>query len=195
VPGANGRVGPADVERAATVIAGADVLMLQLEVPLAAVLRAAELARAAGVRVLLNPAPAQTLSDELLRLVDVLTPNETETQILTGLNVDDDDSAGRAAAALLARGVGATVLTLGARGALLAEGHRLIRVPGYAVQVVDTTAAGDAFCGALAVQLARGRQLEEAIRYANAAGALATTVLGAEPALPHAKAVEQLVAA
>jgi ribokinase len=193
VAGANGQVGAADVERAAAAIAGADALMLQLEVPLAAVVRAAEVARAAGVRVLLNPAPARQLPDELLRLVDVLTPNESETQILTGLRIDDDDSAARAADALLERGVGAAVLTLGARGALLAQGTQHTRIPGYSVRVVDTTAAGDAFCGALAAQLARGRPLAEALRYANAAGALATTVLGAGPAMPRLDAVERLV--
>jgi ribokinase len=195
VPGANGRVGREDVERAAEAIAAADLLMLQLEVPLEAVLRAAEIARAAGVRVLLNPAPAPAspLPDELLRLVDVLTPNETETQALSGLSAADDESAARAAAALRARGVGAVVLTLGARGALLADGERTLHVPGYVVQVVDTTAAGDAFCGALGTQLARGRSLEAAVRYANAAGALATTVLGAEPAMPGREAVERLV--
>jgi ribokinase len=193
VSGANTRVGPADVERAAAMIAGADALMLQLEVPLDAVIRAAEIARAAGVRVLLNPAPARPLPEELLRLVDVLTPNETETQILTDLHIDDDQSATRAADALLARGVGAAVLTLGARGALLADGTQHTRIPGYSVEVVDTTAAGDAFCGALAAQLARGRPLADAVRYANAAGALATTVLGAEPAMPRLEAVERLV--
>ena len=193
VSGANGHVGPGDVERAADVIAHADVLMLQLEVPLDAVLRAAQIARAAGVRVLLNPAPARELPDELLRLVDVLTPNETETQILTGLRIDDDASAARAADALLGRGVGAAVLTLGARGALLADGAQHRRIPGYSVEVVDTTAAGDAFCGALAAQLGRGTPLAAAVRYANAAGALATTVLGAEPAMPRLAAVEGLV--
>lgn len=144
---------------------------------------------------MLNPAPARELPDELLQLVDVITPNETETQILTGLAIDDDDAAERAAQALLARGVGAAVLTLGARGALLAEGSQVQRVPGYRVTVVDTTAAGDAFCGALAAQAGRGAALPEAVRFANAAGALATTVLGAEPAMPRLAAVKELVGA
>jgi ribokinase len=193
VSGANWRLSAADVERAADAIAGADVLVMQLEVPLDAVVRAAEIAHAAGVRVLLNPAPARTLPDELLRLVSILTPNETEARLLTGIEIAGDESAERAAHALLARGVGAAVLTLGARGALLVDGERAVRVPGYSVPVVDTTAAGDAFCGALAVQLARGHTLEQAVRYANAAGALATTVAGAEPAMPRAEAVDRLV--
>lgn len=194
VAGANGRLSLADVEQAADAIRAADVLVMQLEVPLPTVQRAAEIARAAGVRVLLNPAPAQPLPDDLLRLVDVLVPNESETALLTGQAVSDNASAARAAQALLQRGVGAVVLTLGPRGALLATAAQTERIPGYRVQVVDTTAAGDAFCGALAVQLASGQPLPAAARFANAAGALATTVLGAEPAMPRAEAVRAFVA-
>lgn len=192
IPGANMRLSVADVERAADAIASADALLLQLETPLDAAARAAELARAAGVRTLLNPAPARPLPDELLRHIDVLTPNESETQILTGIAVDDERAAMRAADALLRRGVGMVVLTLGARGALLAQGDRRELIPGYTVPVVDTTAAGDAFCGVLAVQLARGQPPDQAIRYANAAGALAVTALGAEPAIPRRAAIEDL---
>ena len=195
VQGANGRLDAAQIDAAADTITGADIVVVQLEVPLDAVQRAAALAHAAGVKVLLNPAPARPLPDALLRLVDVLAPNETETQILTGLSVADDESASLAARALLERGVGAAVLTLGARGALLAERSRALRVPGYTVPVVDTTAAGDAFCGVLAVELARGEPLERAIRYANAAGALATTTLGAAPSMPLRAAIEELVQA
>jgi ribokinase len=195
VSGANWRLSAADVERAAEAITSADALVMQLESPLDAVIRAAEIAHAAGVRVLLNPAPARPLPDALLRLVDILTPNETEARLLTGVEITDDRSAEQAARALLARDVGATVLTLGSRGALLVDRERVVRVPGYRVPVVDTTAAGDAFCGALAVQLARGHALEQAAQFANAAGALATTVAGAEPAMPRLEAVEQLIAA
>ncbi|HEY3232679.1 MAG TPA: ribokinase, partial [Roseiflexaceae bacterium] len=195
VSGANWRLSAADVEQAADAIATADVLVMQLEIPLDTVVRATEIAHAADVRVLLNPAPARPLPDELLRLVDILTPNETEARLLTGLEITNDESAERVARALLARDVGATVLTLGARGALLADREHVVRLPGYSVPVVDTTAAGDAFCGALAVQFARGRTLEQAIQFANAAGALATTVPGAEPAMPRAEAVDRLIAA
>jgi ribokinase len=192
VPGANGRVAPADVDAAADLIAGADVLLLQLEVPLPAVQRAAVIAAEAGVPVVLNPAPAAPLPDDLLRLVRVLTPNESESERLTGLAGAADAAMARA---LLARGPRAVVMTLGGRGALLADGPRLERIPGYPVQVVDTTAAGDAFCAALAVRLAEGADLAAAVRFANAAGALATTAAGAEPSLPRRAAVEALLGA
>lgn len=194
VPGANGQVTPEDVDRAADAIRTAGAVLMQLEVPLETVQHAAALAHAAGVPVLLNPAPARALPDALLAQVAVLMPNETETTMLTGISAADDAGAEAAARALMARGVGAVVMTLGERGALLARGDEVLRVPGFPVHVVDTTGAGDAFCGALAVQLAQGRDLAEALRYANAAGALATTIAGAEPAMPHRAAVEALIA-
>lgn len=194
VPGANGRVSVEDIEQAAATIAAADAVLLQLETPLAAVERAAVFAHNAGVRVLLNPAPAQPLSETLLHLVDVIVPNESEAQLLTGISIVDDETAERAAWALLARGARAVVLTLGARGALLVEPAGIERIPGYRVPVVDTTAAGDAFCGALAVRLAAGASLAAAARYANAAGALAVTAAGAAPSLPRTKEIAALLA-
>lgn len=194
VSGANFQITAEHIDHARDAIAGADVLMMQLEIAPVAIQRAAEVAHAAGVPLVLNPAPARPLADELLRLVGVLTPNEIETEMLTGISVADDESAARAARALLARGVGAVVLTLGARGALLATAAGIERVPGFAVQVVDTTAAGDAFCAGLAVRMASGDSLADAVRYANAVGALATTVLGAAPAMPTRAAVERFIA-
>jgi ribokinase len=185
VSGANGQLSPADIEAATPAIQSADLLMLQLEVPLESVLRAAQIARAAGVRVMLNPAPARELPDDLLKLVDIITPNETETALLTGIQIDNDQAADQAADALLDRGAAAAVLTLGARGALLADAQQHLRIPGYQVKVVDTTAAGDAFCAGLVAELGRGASLSDAIRHANATGALATTKLGAEPAMPQ----------
>ncbi|MGH2352598.1 MAG: PfkB family carbohydrate kinase, partial [Chloroflexota bacterium] len=143
--------------------------------------------------VVLNPAPARDLPDSLLELVDVLTPNETETQQLTGLSADTEETAERAARALLSRGVGAVLLTLGERGALILDAAGAARVPAYAVQAVDTTAAGDAFCGALAVALGEGQFLPDAARFACAAGALAVTLLGASPSLPKRDAIERLM--
>ena len=185
VPGANLKLTPADVDEAANLIQQADMLMLQLEVSLDATLRAAEIAHQAGVPVMLNPAPAQKLPESLLKCVSCLTPNETEAQILTGTSVADDASAAQAARYLLEHGVGMVVVTLGERGSLVADGKTVRRVPAYPVKVVDTTAAGDAFCAGLAVQLAQKQPPDAALRFANAAGALATTVMGAEPSMPH----------
>jgi len=192
--GANWLVTPADVEKAEAAIIAADVLLLQLELPLETVIQAAQIARANQVRVILNPAPARPLPPELLALVDILIPNETETALLTGLPVENDAQAQDAAARLLELGVGAVILTLGSRGALLttAEDSRLS--PAFPVQPVDTTAAGDAFVGGLAVALGEGKSLAEAMVWGNAAGGLATTVLGAQPSLPRRDAVEQLTA-
>ena len=193
-PGANMRLSPADIDAAAQAIAGADALLLQLESPLDAVIRAAEVAHDHGVTVILNPAPARPLPPHLLALVDVLIPNESEAALLTGLPVDSQSEAEEAAAALLHLGTGAAVLTLGERGALLArEGQRQI-APAFPVQPVDTTAAGDAFVAGFAVALAEGATMGDAVRWGNAAGALATTQHGAQPSLPSRAAVEQLLA-
>jgi ribokinase len=194
VPQANDRVSVEDAERAAPALRAAGVLLLQLEVPREASLLAARLARAGGATVVLNPAPAGDLPDELLPLVDVLVPNETEAGQLTGLPVETAEQAAVAGRALRARGVPAVVLTLGARGALLLDGSGEQRVAPFAVQVVDTTAAGDAFCGVLAVALAEGLSLPQAARRASAAGALATTRPGAGPSLPRREDVDRLLA-
>jgi ribokinase len=187
-PGANHRLTPADVAAAQPAIANARVMLLQLEVPLDSILAAARAGRAAGLTVILNPAPAHPLPDELYPLLDYLTPNEHEAAALTGGAEPE-----AAAAALLARGVRAVIITLGAAGALVAGTDGVRRVPGYAVQVVDTTAAGDAFNGGLGVALARGDALDAAVRYAHAVAALSVTRPSAQPSLPTAGEVEQLV--
>ncbi|MCL6431058.1 MAG: ribokinase, partial [Anaerolineae bacterium] len=174
-PGANGEMTPADVERAEEAIAAADVLLLQLEVPLAAVRRALDIARGHEVRVILNPAPAAPLPDEVLRDVDLLTPNQHEAALLAGMQGAEP---AEMAQALLARGVPMVVMTLGGRGALIAGPEGMELVPAFRVEPVDTTGAGDAFNGALACGMAQGRPLREAVRYASATAALATTVMG-----------------
>jgi ribokinase len=195
-PGANMRLSPEDVSTAWQQLGDIDVIAMPLESPLESVLGAARLARARGARVVLNPAPAQPLPDELLRQVDVLVPNESETALLTGLPVETLTEAEQAARLLLARGVGAVVLTLGTRGALFLDGDGPARrLPAHAVEVVDTTAAGDAFVGTLAVALAEGQPLDEGVRWGNAAGALAVTKLGAQPSLPTRQALQELLAA
>jgi len=192
--GANMRLSPTDVDAAETAIAGADALLLQLESPLETVTRAAELARAHGVTVILNPAPARPLPVELLALVNVLIPNESETALLTGMPVGDQAEAEAAAGALRTMGVGTVILTLGQRGALLAREGETVMCPAFDVTPVDTTAAGDAFVGGFAVALAEGRTLSEATRWGNGAGALATTKLGAQPSLPARQELETLLA-
>lgn len=187
-PGANARLSVDDVEAARADIESADVLLAQLEIPLAAVERAAAIASAAGVTVILNPAPARPLPDSLMAVVDVLTPNEGEAAYLSG--------AARPAAAaskFLDLGVTNVVVTLGATGALIVNEDRESSVPGFPVAAVDTTSAGDAFSGYLAVSIAEGLDLARAVRRACAAGALATTVHGARPSLPVREKVDGLL--
>ena len=190
VPQANMRLSVKDIERASESIAAADVLLLQLEVPIAASQCAAEIAKSNGATVVLNPAPAQELADDFLAQVDILTPNEVETESLSGVKVSTATDAERAAKVLLDKGLSAVILTLGERGALLLTPDLTQLVPAHTVKVVDTTAAGDAFCGALATGLARGENLVAAVAFANAAGALAVTVLGAAPSMPTVAQVE-----
>jgi ribokinase len=189
--GANAHLSPDDVRAAQQAIVEADAILLQLEIPLETVQEAVDLAREAGVRVILNPAPAPSgpLPDGLLARIDVLTPNENEVRALGGGKADSEATAAR----LVSKGVGAVIVTLGARGALIVtqEGRGL--VPGFPVQAVDTTAAGDAFNGGLAMALAEGKPLVEAVRFANACGALAATRLGAQPSLPTAQEVAALL--
>jgi ribokinase len=192
--GANGRLSPADVSEAKGAVAGASAVLMQLETPLASVQTAAELAARAKVRVILNPAPARVLPEELLRLVSILTPNETEATLLSGISVTDDATAARAAAGLRARGAETVILTLGARGAFVAAASGAELVPGFRVKAVDSTAAGDIFNGALAVALGEGRPLLEAVRFANAAAAISVTRLGAQPSAPERKEIESLLA-
>ncbi|MCX8091857.1 MAG: ribokinase, partial [Verrucomicrobiae bacterium] len=176
--GANANLSVADVRRAQRAFAHARVLLLQLETPLPTVKAAAQLAARHGVRVVLNPAPARDLPDELLRRVSVLTPNEIEAAALSGVKVRDLASAEKAARRLLQRGVEAVIITLGARGALVSSAAGTERVKGFRVRAVDTTAAGDVFNGALAVALSEGRPLREAVRFANAAAAISVTRMG-----------------
>ncbi|MEI7535405.1 MAG: ribokinase, partial [Verrucomicrobiae bacterium] len=191
--GANGQLSPADVRKARTVLSKAAVMVLQLEIPLPTVEAAAELASKLGVRVILNPAPARELPKSLLRQVSILTPNETEAELLTGVKVTNEASMKRAADILLACGVETVILTLGARGAFVAGpgAHQWVR--GFEVKPVDTTAAGDIFNGALAVALAEGKPLLDAVRLANAAAAISVTRLGAQPSAPPRREIEKLL--
>jgi ribokinase len=193
--GTNMQFTPGDIDGVREAILQAGMLVLQLEIPIETVAYAASLAHAAGIPVLLNPAPAQPLKDGLLKIVDYLTPNETEIQQITGLPVRDIREASQAATALLSRGVKNVVVTLGEKGALIVSRQGDLHIPGRKVDALDTTGAGDAFNGALAVALAEGRSLPEAVAFANAAAALQVTRLGAAPAMPYRDEVEKLLAA
>lgn len=192
--GANARLSPEDVRAAASAIADADVLVMQLETPLETVQAAAELAAAEGIRVILNPAPAQPLSDELLRHISVLTPNETEAELLTGVPVNSEETAAKAAKALRDKGIETVIVTLGARGVFVSSADFVGAIASFEVKAVDTTAAGDVFNGALAVALAEARPLSEAVRFANAAAALSATKLGAQPSAPSRQEIEAFLA-
>jgi ribokinase len=184
VPGANQALTAEDVRHAMAALQVADVLLCQLEVPLDAVLEAFRLARAAGVKTVLNPAPARQLPEELLRLTDVCIPNEPEIEYLTGHAVTTPQEAAAAAHMLRKRGPHTVIVTLGEWGALLMEEQRAIHIPAPKVKAVDTTGAGDAFIGSLAVYLAEGLPLDQAVRRANTVAALSTTRPGTQASFP-----------
>lgn len=192
--GANGNLSLADVLDSRAEFTNASVLVMQLETPVEPLDTAAELAAAAGATVILNPAPARPLPDSLLRRISILTPNETEAELLSGVKVDSPSAAVEAASRLIARGVETVIVTMGARGALVANATSSELVPGFEVKAVDTTAAGDTFNGALAVALAEKLPLRQAIRFANAAGAISVTRVGAQPSVPSRDEIERFLA-
>lgn len=189
-PGANDTVGGDLVERAFANVPDASLVLLQLEIPLAAVEKAVMLALKKGCRVILDPAPARELPVSLVGGAYLLTPNETEAEILTGIEVGDEYSAREAAEKLLAGGVANVAITLGAQGVLLANDEDEQLIPAPEVNAVDTTAAGDCFNGALAVALAGGRSLEDSVKFACKAASIAVTRLGAQDAMPYAHELE-----
>jgi len=185
--GANALLSPADLEELDEAFRKADYLLIQLETPLETVQKAVELCNEFNIRVILNPAPAAELSDKILEKVSIITPNETEAESLTGITVKDVTTAAKAAESLHNRGIETVIITMGAMGAYLSDrtsGSRKL-VPGFSVQAVDTTAAGDVFNGQLAVSLAEGKELERAIVFAHAAAALSVQKLGAQSSIPR----------
>ena len=193
--GANNNLSPSDVQNQSDVIASADILVLQLETPLETVHQAASIASDNGVKVILNPAPAQELSDDILGHISILTPNESEAQLLTGIKVDSAEDAAKAADVLMDRGVETVLLTMGPRGAYIATAQFKDLIPGFKVKAVDATAAGDVFNGALAVAIAGNKPVREAVSFANAAAALSVTKLGAQPSAPTKEEIDKFMKA
>ncbi len=188
--GANNKLGREDVEAAQHAIADAKVLLMQLEIPLHAVKAAAEIANKHNVPVILNPAPAQKLPAELLQRIAIITPNETEAELFTGIKVSDRETALAAAKALRTMGPDIVIITIGASGVFLSSPEFEGAIPGFEQDAVDTTAAGDVFNGALASRLALGATIQEAVRYAQAAAAISVTRMGAQPSAPKNDEIE-----
>lgn len=188
--GANAALSPALVEAQRERIAQASALLMQLESPIESVLAAAKIAHQHQTRVALNPAPARELPDELLTLVDIITPNETEAEKLTGIAVKNDDDAAKAAQALHNKGIKTVIITLGSRGVWASVEGKGQRVPGFKVEAVDTIAAGDTFNGALITALLEEKPLADAIRFAHAAAAIAVTRKGAQPSVPWREEID-----
>lgn len=194
-PGAAGRISVSDVEERAALIGGAAVFITQLEQPMPAAHRALEIARAGGARTILNPAPAAEIAPEMLALCDFVTPNETEAEGITGIEVKDVEDAARAADALLAQGVGAAVITLGEKGALYRDARQTVHVPAFrAGDVVETTGAGDAFNGGFAAALSRGADPVDAVRFGCATAGISVTRPGTAPSMPSLAEIEALMA-
>ena len=184
-PGANADFTVHDMDALSPVIRGADYLLLQLEIPVPSVVRAVEIAREAGVFVILNPAPACALPEEIFRNVSLLIPNRTELSLLSGMSTDTEEHIRAAVEKLRSAGVGNVIVTLGSAGALVCREGSYTTVPALRVQAVDTTAAGDTFCGAVCVGLSEGLSLEEAAAFATKASALTVQKVGAQNSLPY----------
>lgn len=183
--GANAALKPHHLENAKEVIEGSSILLMQLETPIETVEYASKLAYDKGVKVVLNPAPATPLSDELLKNLYAIIPNKTEAEMLSGIEISDWDSAKQAASIISSRGVEIVVITLGEKGALIKNGVEYFDVPGYKVEAVDTTAAGDTFCGAFCVAISEDHSIEKAVMIANKAASITVTRSGAQDSIPR----------
>ncbi|MGL4674076.1 MAG: ribokinase [Wohlfahrtiimonas sp.] len=192
--GANAHVTPEMLEERIAEIESADALLMQLEIPLETIQMATEHAKKHGVLVALNPAPAKPLSDELLSQIDIITPNETEAEILTGVKVDSTENAQKASKILHDKGIQTVIITMGKMGAWVSENNQGILISGFKVQAIDTIAAGDTFNGVLVMALLEGLTLNAAIQKAHAAAAIAVTRKGAQPSIPWKDEIETFLA-
>ncbi len=191
--GANAMISVEDINAVADEIRSSGILLLQLEIPVPAVLRAAQIAHEAGVTVVLNPAPATELPREIYETIDLFIPNQTEISLLTGCNPDDEDSLKCGVETLFARGVKNVILTKGSKGSMLvkdSDWNSRKDIPARKVHAVDTTAAGDTFCGALCVALSEGRSMEDAVEFATTASSLTVQKLGAQESIPYRKDIQ-----
>ncbi|MDC7289020.1 ribokinase [Blautia schinkii] len=193
IPGACNHITRDDVEKCRTLIEQASIILLQHEINADAQSAVIDIAYQAGVQIILNPAPAVEVPGSILSKIDIITPNETEAQVLTGVEVHTYETAERAAQVFLKKGVKNVVITMGAMGAFATDGTRSELVPRIKVDAIDTTGAGDAFNGGFAMALAEGKNLFEALRYGNATGALAVTKTGTAPAMPKREEIEKLL--
>lgn len=191
--GANSKLCPQDIDNAESAFKNAAALVVQLETPLETVKHAVMLAHKYKVPTILNPAPAQSLGNDILEHVTIITPNETETELLTGIRVDSEDAARKAAHVLLSKGIETVLMTMGKEGSYLITEDTLRKVPSFKVKAVDTTAAGDVYNGTLAVALSKGMDLYDAAVYASAAAALSVTKLGAQPSAPYEEEIKNFM--
>jgi ribokinase len=188
--GANASLSTQDIDKAKDVIESADILLMQLEIPIETVEYAAKMAYKKGIKVILNPAPAAFLSNELLECLYAIIPNHSEAEMLSGIKVFDWASAKQAADIISSKGVNVVVITLGSKGALIKDGDNYYEIPVEKIKAIDTTAAGDTFCGALCVGLSEGLSIQDAVKMANKAAGITVTREGAQAAIPYRKEIQ-----
>ena len=193
IPAACANITPEDVEKCRPLIEGAAYILLQHEINFDAQYKVIDIAHAAGVKVVLNPAPACEIPEDVIGKIDIVTPNETEAQVLTGVEVKTREDAERAAKVFFDKGVKNVVITMGALGAFASDGQKSELLPRLKVDAIDSTGAGDAFNGGFLMALSEGKDLFTALRYGNATGALSVTKLGTAPAMPHRAEIDAMV--
>jgi len=190
--GANAYLSPPDIDKASAEIEGSDLVLMQLEIPIETVEYVAEMAYKKDIKVILNPAPARALSDNLLKYLYIIIPNKSEAEILSGIKVSDIESAKQAADIISAKGVDIVVITLGSQGALIKENTEYHFVEAFKVDAIDTTAAGDTFCGSVCVGLSEGKSILDAVKMAACAAALTVTRMGAQTSIPYRSELSSL---